>query len=328
MIKRILITLTLLASGVHAQSAGVGQIWTVVSGTPQSGATANGNGTAVNVNGLSSAIYTVNCSVACSGGTTINFEGSGDGSNYVAINAVQLGTGIIASTVVNQGTTITAWQVPIGGLQTIRARISAYSAGTITVTVNATAAPYDPKTIQSNLLIGGTTVDGNSGNKSAQTMRVVLATDQPQLGNKLLVTPDAVALPAGSALIGEAAGVTTPTTTDAASTCYLTSAASTNSTNCKASAGNVYGISVVNTTTTNYFLRMYNASSAPTCSSATGFVETIPALGAAANGGGISRPWVVPQAYSTGIGFCLTGGGSSTDNTNAATGVYVAILYK
>lgn len=36
-----------------------------------------------------------------------------------------------------------------------------------------------------------TTVDTNSGNKSASTIRVVLATDQPQLTNKLLVTPDA-----------------------------------------------------------------------------------------------------------------------------------------
>lgn len=36
-----------------------------------------------------------------------------------------------------------------------------------------------------------TTVDTNSGNKSASTLRVVLATDQPALTNKLLVTPDA-----------------------------------------------------------------------------------------------------------------------------------------
>jgi hypothetical protein len=37
----------------------------------------------------------------------------------------------------------------------------------------------------------GNTVDTNSGTKSAGTLRVVLATDQPQLTNKLLVTPDA-----------------------------------------------------------------------------------------------------------------------------------------
>lgn len=43
-----------------------------------------------------------------------------------------------------------------------------------------------------NLLqVGSTAVDTNSGNKSAGTVRVVIATDQPQLTNKLLVTPDA-----------------------------------------------------------------------------------------------------------------------------------------
>lgn len=39
--------------------------------------------------------------------------------------------------------------------------------------------------------VGGTATDTNSGTKSAGTIRVVLATDQPQLTNKLLVTPDA-----------------------------------------------------------------------------------------------------------------------------------------
>jgi hypothetical protein len=39
--------------------------------------------------------------------------------------------------------------------------------------------------------VGGTATDTNSGTKSAGTLRVVLATDQPQLTNKLLVTPDA-----------------------------------------------------------------------------------------------------------------------------------------
>jgi hypothetical protein len=135
------------------------------------------------------------------------------------------------------------------------------------------------------------------------------------------------ATPAGTNLIGEVAPMASAATTDAASTFALQSAASNNSSSVKGSAGNIYGIYIINTTTTNYFLRLYNASSAPTCSSATGFIETIPALGAAANGGGISRmQW--PQAFGTGIGLCLTGGGGSTDNTNAATGVYVTVLYK
>lgn len=156
--KRRLLIFLAFASLAHSQASGVGQIWSTVSGTLQNAAVANGNGTALAVNGLSSAIFTVNCSVACSGGTTINFEGSGDNSNYVALNAVQLGTGTIATTVVNQNTTITQWQVPLGGVQSIRARISAYSAGTITVTANASTAPYNPVTVQANLNAGSNTI--------------------------------------------------------------------------------------------------------------------------------------------------------------------------
>ena len=119
----------------------------------------------------------------------------------------------------------------------------------------------------------------------------------------------------------------TPTTAGGLTTHYLTSAASTNSTNVKNAAGQVYLIRAVNTTSTLYYLRMYNASAAPTCSSATNFVETIP-IPASASGAGIVIPQYMGQTYATGISYCLTGGGSSTDNTNAATGVYLTILYK
>jgi len=53
--------------------------------------------------------------------------------------------------------------------------------GTVGITANSTVD------VQKVL---GTTIDVNSGTKSAGTQRVVLATDQPQLTNKLLVTPD------------------------------------------------------------------------------------------------------------------------------------------
>ncbi len=137
-------------------------------------------------------------------------------------------------------------------------------------------------------------------------------------------------IPAGSALIGETIPVATAATTDTTATCYLSSAASTNSTNCKSSAGNVYQYALTNTNTTVYYLRMYNTASAPTCSSATGYVASIPVPPGVAAGavGGIVIPVSSGQAFSTGISFCLTGGSGSTDNTNAATGVFVMILYK
>jgi len=196
--------------------------------------------------------------------------------------------------------------------------------------------------------LAGGAIDVNSGTKSGGTLRVVLATDQPQLTNKLLVTPDANSavnvaqingvtplMGAGNTGTGSQR-VTIATdqatvsvndngsTSGGASTCYITSAASTNSTSCKGSAGQIYGISAVNTTATTYYLRLYNSSSAPTCSSATGFIRTIPVL---ATGGAVEMRQV-GAAFGTGIGFCLTGGGSSTDNTNAATGVYITLEYK
>jgi hypothetical protein len=55
----------------------------------------------------------------------------------------------------------------------------------------------DQSNVGTNLAkVNGTTTDSNSGTKSAGTLRVVIATDQPALSNKLLVTPDSVALPA------------------------------------------------------------------------------------------------------------------------------------
>lgn len=112
-----------------------------------------------------------------------------------------------------------------------------------------------------------------------------------------------------------------------ASTQYLSSAATTNATSVKASAGTLYDVSVVNTTATLYYLRLYNLATAPTCSSATGFVETIP-VPASTSGAGIAKSFPIGRDYSAGIAYCLTGGGSSTDNTAAATGVYVSLGYK
>lgn len=147
-------------------------------------------------------------------------------------------------------------------------------------------------------------------------------------GKVTAVNTGAVVLAAGSALVGEVNATATATTTNGLSRCVLQTGASTNATNCKASAGNIYGIMVSNTTTTNMFLRMYNSSGTPTCSSATGFTETIPMFGAAVNGAVNGRMNSAPEAYSTGIAFCATGGGTSTDNTNAAVGGYITILYK
>ena len=75
------------------------------------------------------------------------------------------------------------------------------------VTPDSIALPAHQSTNVDQL--NGTTTDTNSGTKSAGTLRVVLATDQPQLTNKLLVTPDSVALPANQSVnVSQINGVT------------------------------------------------------------------------------------------------------------------------
>lgn len=73
--------------------------------------------------------------------------------------------------------------------------VKTHEVGTATVSGTVTTTP--PSHASTNVdQVNGTTVDTNSGVKSAGTQRVVIATDQPSLTNKLLVTPDSVALPA------------------------------------------------------------------------------------------------------------------------------------
>lgn len=171
------------------------------------------------------------------------------------------------------------------------------------------ATPVIAVTQDVNLLqVGSVATDVGNGTAGSGTLRVTMASNST----------------------GQIAALPTAAATGGATPCYITSAASTNATNCKGSAGTLYGYDLINTTTTLYYLRIYNLASAPTCSSATGFVRTIPVPPAAAAGqaGGVAHGITVGEAYGTGVGFCLTGGGSSTDNTNAATGVYVTLLYK
>lgn len=112
--------------------------------------------------------------------------------------------------------------------------------------------------------------------------------------------------------------------------CNILSAASTNSTNCKATTGNFYGYDIHNTTTTVYYLRLYDLAAAPTCSSATGFIRTIPIQPASAAGGvgGEVNNITIPVNFVNGFGYCITAGSSSTDNTAAATGIFGEIRFK
>lgn len=101
-----------------------------------------------------------------------------------------------------------------------------------------------------------------------------------------------------------------------------TSAASNNSTLVATGQQTLCGLQIENTTGTVYYFRMYDLAVAPTCSSATGAVHSWP-IPASTSVAGIAIPMGPNgEKFLAGIGFCVTAGGSDTDNTSAATGVY------
>lgn len=133
----------------------------------------------------------------------------------------------------------------------------------------------------------------------------------------------------GSGAVGTGSPRVALASGDGATWHSLISAASTNATNVKASAGTVYGLSVTNINAAVRYIRFYNLSSAPTCSSATGIAGRF-AIPASATGAGQVVP--IPPfgiAFSTGIGYCLTTGSGDTDNTAVAAGdLIVNVFYK
>ena len=104
---------------------------------------------------------------------------------------------------------------------------------------------------------------------------------------------------------------------------YL-SAASTNQTNVKASAGVLMNITAINTTATVYYLKLHNTASTPTAGT-TAVVQCY-AIPASVSGNGLTIS--VPMTFTSGIAFTLVGGIADNDTANAATGVTIDFVYR
>lgn len=241
------------------------------------------------------------------------------------------------------------------------------------VTPDSVALPAN-QSVNVNQL-AGTATSVNSGVKDAGTLRVVLATDQPALTNKLLVTPDSVALPAnqsvnvsqinavtplmgngttgtGSPRVtiasdntafsvnavqsgtwtvqpGNTANTTawlasqTPATSGGLLIKHLVSAATTNATNAKASAGQLYGWCIFNTNAAVRYVKLHNTAGTPTAG--TAIVQTI----AVPAGGGSNFSSDSGIAFGTGIAFTTVTGTADSDSAAvAANDLIIDLFYK
>ena len=104
----------------------------------------------------------------------------------------------------------------------------------------------------------------------------------------------------------------------------LTAAASTNATNVKNAAGQVYGISGYTISATPAWLSLYNNSGTPTCGTSIIQQYLIPGN---TSGSGFNISFDVPKGFATGIAFCLTTGIAGTGSV-AATSYVVNFDFK
>lgn len=104
----------------------------------QSGATGTGNGTAMSCLDTSDGAYgTLRAQIVGITSATITWEGTIDGTNFVSIPAINTTTGVVATTATADG----VYLLSVFGFNSVRARISGYVSGTITVTGVLCALP-------------------------------------------------------------------------------------------------------------------------------------------------------------------------------------------
>lgn len=158
--------------------------------------------------------------------------------------------------------------------------------------------------------LGGTSIDTNSGNKSAGTQRVVLATDQPQLTNALKVDGSAVTQPVSM------------TTWSVSSQTALTTTATVSG-----SSGSFGGYMFINLNSAPAYIQVFDTTGAVTLGSTTPtFVIPIPANSTAANGVGANVEFTRGITITNGIKIAATT--TATGASTVGTGLTGFVLYK
>lgn len=114
-----------------------------------------------------------------------------------------------------------------------------------------------------------------------------------------------------------------PATSGGLTTYHLASAASTNATSVKASAGQLYGYMISNTSAAYSYVAFHNTSGTPTAGSSIFFKIGIPAGGAA------NVSWEQGIAFSSGIGITTVTGAADSNSTGvAANDLIINLFYK
>lgn len=161
----------------------------------------------------------------------------------------------------------------------------------------------------------GAKTDAKSTSTDTTSISAMSVWKQISASIQSLVTGTVIA--AGTALIGRAVADASAATGGIPSTARLaSSAASTNATSVKTSAGRVYGLQGMNTAAYDVFLVLYDTATNPPVPGTTTIRKkiTIPA------GAAFAIDFPVGLTFSTGIGYAFTKLSADSDTTALASG--------
>lgn len=234
-------------------------------------------------------------------------------SSYAA-GAFSAGAGVDGWDLTQGARSDAVWTSGSGSVIALLKAVAAAAVGANPVNVNGVVTAQTgltPGVAQTGTIIAGNVdvssikgiaTDVNSGNKTAGTQRVVIATDQPAFTTPMPATPSA----------GTAGGATP---------FKLIAANTNNSTLISTGAHSVYSWQTGNiNASTPYYMKFYDKATAPTCGTDTPVkVVLIPPINSG-NNGGISVGFNV----TLGLGICIVTGIADNDNTAVPAATVIA----
>lgn len=158
-----------------------------------------------------------------------------------------------------------------------------------------------------NIIVGQVGVQGNTGTVSANTQRVVLATD--------------VALPTGTNTIGNIN--LSATSASIGPDAFRSLVVDTDEVTVKGSAGNLYGWNIVNRHTSTIYVKFYNQTSVDPGTDVPVLTLQVPA-----NGSIYQEPNCIQHVFSTAIAVRAVTENTDTGTTDPTTLPIIEIKYK
>lgn len=277
------------------------------------GALSSNTATTLDVTGMGAAAIVV--SGTYSG--TVNFEviGAPGAAARAAVCAPPDAQGTTVSSTTSTGT----WVCQVAGVKYLQARMSGYVSGTANVALTGSRASA-PRLgmVNTEDTAAGSTLNSilSSMSQDATHANASISTGPQLMGHGATAAPTAVtagqAVRAWYTLSGQAVTAPTAHTAGGCTPAKLISAATTNATSVKASAGQLYALQVINLNAATRYLKLYNKATAPTVGTDVP-VQTLPIPPNSTTGGGFVLPVPVGMEFTTGIAFALTTGVADAD---------------